>query len=92
VDQGTLAELRHLGAHTLEVTFADGAPELPPLPRVKVERTGSASLRFEVSGPIGPLLQALAPYEVQSLESHEPTLEEIFVHHYDDSDGGRGIA
>ena len=36
VDEGTLAELRHLGAQTVEVTFAGPAPQLPPLPGVHV--------------------------------------------------------
>ncbi|HTB70023.1 MAG TPA: ABC transporter ATP-binding protein, partial [Solirubrobacteraceae bacterium] len=31
VDEGTLAQLRHLGAQTIEVTFAGAAPRLPPL-------------------------------------------------------------
>lgn len=31
VDEGTLAELRHLSAETVEVTFAGQAPHLPPL-------------------------------------------------------------
>ena len=35
VDEGTLAELRHLGAQTVEVTFAGEAPELGPLPGVE---------------------------------------------------------
>jgi ABC-type multidrug transport system ATPase subunit len=82
VDQGTLPELRHLGARTLVVTFAGAAPTLPPMPGVTIEHSGPAALRFEVSGPVGPLIKALAPYAVQSLDSHEPTLEEIFLHHY----------
>ena len=32
VDQGTLAELRHLSTQTMDVTFEGQAPELPPLP------------------------------------------------------------
>jgi polyether ionophore transport system ATP-binding protein len=32
VDQGTLAELRHLSTHTVEVTFGGQAPQLPPMP------------------------------------------------------------
>ena len=31
VDEGTLSELRHLAAQTVEVTFAGPAPSLPPL-------------------------------------------------------------
>jgi len=84
VDQGTLAELRHLAAQTVEVTFAHGRPKLPALEGVKVEDAGPASLRFEVSGPIGPLIEALADHGVQSLHSREPSLEEIFLHHYGD--------
>src|SRR5664280_117159 len=34
VDEGTLADLRHLGAQTIEVTFAGRAPSLPQLPGV----------------------------------------------------------
>ena len=40
VDQGTLAELRHLSAQTIEVTFDGPAPELPPLPGVHVAAAG----------------------------------------------------
>jgi ABC-2 type transport system ATP-binding protein len=87
VDEGTLAELRHLGAQTIEVTFAGRAPTLPALPRVKTESAGPNALRFEVSGSVGPLIAALAEHPVATLTSREPSLEEIFLHHYDGSDG-----
>ena len=87
VDQGTLAELRHLSAHTVDVTFDGAAPTLPDLPGVKVAASGPSSLTFEVSGPVDPLIRALAPYRVSALESREPSLEEIFLHHYDHGDG-----
>jgi ABC-2 type transport system ATP-binding protein len=87
VDEGTLAELRHLSAQTIEVTFKGQAPELPPLPGVKVASAGPNTLRFEVSGDVGPLIAALAEHPVATLTSREPSLEEIFLHHYDGSDG-----
>ena len=87
VDEGTLAELRHLSAQTVEVTFAGDAPELPPLPGVSVATAGASALRFEVSGGVGPLIAALADQPVATLTSREPSLEEIFLHHYDRSDG-----
>jgi polyether ionophore transport system ATP-binding protein len=90
VDQGTLAELRHLSAQTVEVTFDGEAPELPPLSGVHVESAGPSALRCEVSGEIGPLITALAGYHVATLSSREPSLEEIFLHHYDSSDGRSG--
>ncbi len=85
VDQGTLAELRHLSAHTVEVTFAGPAPTLPAFPDVKVAPAGENTLRLEVSGDLAPVLAELARRPVASLTSREPSLEEIFLHHYDGS-------
>ncbi len=90
VDEGSLAELRHLSTHTVEVTFEGPAPELPHLPGVHVVRTGPSALRLEVSGSIRPVLEALAARPVLTLTSREPSLEEIFLHHYDVTDGHRG--
>jgi ABC-2 type transport system ATP-binding protein len=84
VDQGTLDELRHIAAQTVEVTFSATAPDLPALPGVKVASAGPKALRFEVTGSVGPLIAALAGHEVATLTSREPSLEEIFLHHYDD--------
>ncbi|HZO79207.1 MAG TPA: ABC transporter ATP-binding protein [Solirubrobacteraceae bacterium] len=89
VDQGTLAELRHLNAQTLEVTFDGKAPKLAPLPGVAVAAMGVGGLRLEVSGPLRPVLAALADHPVVSLTSREQSLEEIFLHHYDHDDGRR---
>jgi ABC-2 type transport system ATP-binding protein len=86
VDEGTLSELRHLSAQTVEVSFAGAPPELAPLAGVVVSSAGPHALRFEVSGPIKPLLTALADAPVTSLTSREPSLEEIFLHHYDGSE------
>jgi len=95
VDEGTLQQMRHLAAHTVEVTFAGPAPRLPPLPGVHASAAGENALRFEVTGGIGPLIAALAGAAagadgsaIETLVSREPTLEEIFLHHYDGSAGG----
>jgi ABC-2 type transport system ATP-binding protein len=90
VDEGTLEQLRHLSAQTVEVTFVGPAPELPSLPGVHVARAGTNALRLEVTGSIGPLIAALAEHPVATLTSREPSLEEIFLHHYDGSDGRVG--
>jgi len=82
VDEGTLTELRHLKAQTVDVTFEHDAPALPTLAGVQASVTGPRSLRFEVSGPMAPLIAALDGTSVISLTSREPSLEEIFVHHY----------
>src|SRR6266545_4122019 len=90
VEQGTLAELRHLSAQTVEVTFDGPAPELGELPGVQLAAAGTNSVRAQVTGGVGPLIAALASHPVVALTSREPSLEEIFLHHYDGSDGRVG--
>jgi len=90
VDQGTLAELRHLGGQTVEVTFAGPVPALPELPGVAAVAAGENALSFEVTGSVAPLLSALAGKDVVSLRSREASLEEIFLHHYEEGDGRVG--
>ncbi len=90
VDEGTLAQLRHLGAQTIEVTFDGPPPSLRGLTGVHVLSAGENALRCEVSGEVGPLIAALAGgggASIKTLTSREPSLEEIFLHHYDGSDG-----
>jgi len=87
VDEGTLQQLRHLSVQTVEVTFTQQAPQLPPLAGVQVSNAGPNALRFEVSGSIGPLIAVLAEHPVATLTSREPSLEEIFLHHYEGPEG-----
>jgi polyether ionophore transport system ATP-binding protein len=82
VDEGTLDELRHLASRTIEATFGGATPGPPRLDGVHTERAGEHALRFELTGPVGPLLRWLGEQDVASLESREPSLEEIFLHHY----------
>jgi len=89
VDEGTLAELRHLSAQMIDVTFAGPAPAIS-VPDVQIARTGDNALRCELTGNVAPLLAELAKHPVVTLTSHEPSLEEIFLHHYDASDGHAG--
>ena len=90
VDEGTLSDLRHLVAQTVEVTFDGPAPSLPQLEGVHVVAAGVNALRFEVTGGVGPLIAALAQHRVLALTSREPSLEEIFLHHYDSRESDVG--
>jgi polyether ionophore transport system ATP-binding protein len=87
VDEGTLAQLRHLSAQMVDVVFAGEPPTIDGLSGVQVERTGPNALRFEVSGSPQALLAALGRHPIVSVTSREPSLEEIFLHHYDGTDG-----
>jgi ABC-2 type transport system ATP-binding protein len=90
VDEGTLAELRHLSAQTIEVTFDGPPPSLDGVPGIHVTGAGANALHIEANGSIGPLIAALGKHPVLALSSREPSLEEIFLHHYDGSDGQVG--
>jgi ABC-2 type transport system ATP-binding protein len=90
VEQGTLAELRHLSAQTVDITFDGPVPKLPELTGVHLSAAGDNSVRASVTGGIGPLIAALANHPVRALTSREPSLEEIFLHHYDENGRGRG--
>jgi ABC-2 type transport system ATP-binding protein len=87
VDEGTMEQLRHLSAETVEVAFDGPAPALPPVPGVRVAGADGNVLRLEVAGSIGPLLRALAEFPVARLVSREPSLEEVFLHHYERAGG-----
>jgi ABC-2 type transport system ATP-binding protein len=92
VEMGTLAEMRHLSALSVEVTFDESVPDLTGVPGVKsVEVTGRV-VRCQVSGTIEPLLKVLAGSGVRELLSREPSLEEIFLAHYGAPPGTEPVA
>ena len=88
VDEGTLGELRHLKSQTIEVTFSSAPPELTGVPGVDVVEIAGNTVRLEVAGSPQPLMAALAAQPVVTLTSREPSLEEIFLHHYDGPEPG----
>jgi ABC-2 type transport system ATP-binding protein len=87
VDSGTLAQLRHLHTQVIEVTFADAAPSLDGLSGVTVVGRGPNTLRLEVTSGLEALLAVLSRQKLLALQSRQPSLEEIFLHHYDRPDG-----
>lgn len=82
VESGTLAQMRHLSALTVEATFDGAVPDLSRVPGVSsVEVTGHV-VRCQVRGSVEPLLKVLAAAGVHELLSREPSLEELFLAHY----------
>ncbi|HUJ65359.1 MAG TPA: ABC transporter ATP-binding protein [Acidimicrobiales bacterium] len=88
VEQGSLSALRHLRGQTIDVTFEGAAPDLPALPGVQVAVVGPNALRLQVFGSVRPVIATLSQYPIATLTSREPSLEEIFLHHYS-TDGGQ---
>jgi ABC-2 type transport system ATP-binding protein len=85
VETGTLEEMRHLSAVSVEATFAGPVPDLSRVPGVSSVRANGRVLRCQVSGPVQPLIRVLANYQVTELLSREPSLEELFLSLYGDS-------
>lgn len=85
VESGTLSQLRHLTRTTVNVEIGGGAVELNKLSGVHdVSRDGSR-YRFSVdSDAITKVMEALIPSGIKSLTAEPPSLEELFMRHYND--------
>jgi ABC-2 type transport system ATP-binding protein len=92
VEMGTMAELRHLSALSVEATFDGSVPDLSRVPGVSVVQVDGQVVRCQVSGSVEPLLRVLAAAGVHEMLSREPSLEELFLSHYGAavSDGSAG--
>jgi ABC-2 type transport system ATP-binding protein len=82
LEVGTLAELRHLAALSVEATFEREPPDLSGVPGVSAVEVDGRRLRCRVTGSVGPLLRVLAGAGVRELLSSPPSLEELFLAHY----------
>jgi ABC-2 type transport system ATP-binding protein len=92
VEEGTLADLRHLSARVVEATYDGTPPELELPDGVTSTAVGESAVRFDVRGPVGPLIDRLAGTGVIALVSREPSLEELFLAHYDRGGEHVGVA
>ncbi|HTS95332.1 MAG TPA: ABC transporter ATP-binding protein [Streptosporangiaceae bacterium] len=79
---GTLAEMRHLSALTVEATFPGTPPAVAAVPGVSAVRVAGHHLACQVRGPIDELLAVLAAARPETLLSREPSLEELFLSIY----------
>ncbi len=82
---GTLQEMRLNQTLALHVTFDGPAPDLRAVPGVVDPVVAGAVLTCRVTGPVSPVLAALAAAGATRLVSREPTLEELFLAHYQDA-------
>jgi ABC-2 type transport system ATP-binding protein len=87
VESGTLAELRHLTRTTVTAEVAGDPAVMASVPGVHAARVHDHRVEMEVdSDHLAEVIQSLAPLGVRSLVSHPPTLEELFMRHYQDGE------
>ncbi|MGZ4590011.1 MAG: ATP-binding cassette domain-containing protein [Actinomycetes bacterium] len=79
---GTLAQMRHLSAVAVEVTFPGSPPDVTHVPGVSNVQVVGRHLTCHVAGPVDALLEVLAPAHPITLLSREPSLEELFLSLY----------
>jgi len=82
-ETGTFAELRHLSRTTVDVETTTPIPGIEALPGVHDVHQAETRARFSVDpGAMNDVLARLVAYDVRSLTSSPPTLEELFLRHY----------
>ncbi len=84
VEVGTLSDMRHLSALSIEAEFESAPPDVSSVPGVAAIDVTGNRLRCQVAGPVAPLMQVLATAGLRRLISREPSLEELFLAHYGD--------
>ncbi|HEY7974616.1 MAG TPA: ABC transporter ATP-binding protein [Ktedonobacterales bacterium] len=87
VRTGGVAELKDIKRHEVTITFAGSAPAgafkaLNGVDQVE-ELPDGHSLRLDVSGGVDAVIKEAAQYQVVTLTSHEPSLEDIFLRYYE---------
>jgi ABC-2 type transport system ATP-binding protein len=92
VEAGSLAEMRHLTSTSVQADLERppvGLDKLPGVHELQVDGTdGAARLSCQVdTAELGGFLRRLTDYGVRDLTSQPPTLEELFLRHYEAGNG-----
>jgi len=87
VESGTLEELRHFSAITVEATFANKPPHVAGLKGISNVEVHGHFLRCNVNGSIDELLSVVGKAKPVSFLSRKPSLEELFLAIYETTPG-----
>jgi ABC-2 type transport system ATP-binding protein len=93
VQSGTLAEMRHMTRTTIEADTSRPVVGLERMPGIHDLEATDGRVRFAVDGDyLDDAVRALSQFEIRSLTSHPPTLEELMLRHYGDELAAAGNA
>ena len=88
VETGTLKEMRHLTRVTMSIETEKPVDNLAQVKGIHGIIGEGCELSFQVdSDEIGGVISYISKYEVKKLESAPPTLEDLFIRHYNLSGG-----
>lgn len=86
VETGTLSELRHLTRITMTVETENTIDGLEKLSGVHGIRNQQGGLSFQIdSDHIGSVISHISKFGIKKIESKPPTLEDLFMRHYDNA-------
>ena len=90
IEVASLNALRSIRSHRVEIAFSGSVPvdALRATEGVEDVSVEGARVRCLVRGSFTPLLHLLSNVGVETVSSHEPTLEETFLQHYATSGKG----
>ena len=83
IETGDLEVLRGLASVRVEADLREAVPDLSAIEGVDHVAIDGQTVRCQVTGPMGPLLAALAGAGVERLLTREPSLEELFMARYE---------
>ncbi len=87
VESGSLASMRHLSRTSVTADVASNPGDLRRIPGVHDLRWDGTTMRAQVdNASLAELIRRLGEAGVRSLTSQPPTLEELFLRHYDGTD------
>lgn len=83
IDSGTLSELRHLMRNRVVVETKNPIPDLAQIKGVHDLSTANGVNTFNADGhEMGNIMEQLSKYNIVKLEATPPTLEDMFMSHY----------
>lgn len=91
IESGTLDELRHLTRSKLTIQTENPVTDLAQLEGVHdlVEMDGNQYQMQIESQKLNAIMQHLSDFNLVKLESQPPTFEDLFLHHYENPQGGQ---
>ena len=94
IRQGRMVAVEEVGVikgrslHIIEVTFAEPVPASAfDLPGVREIRRNGTLIHLEVRDQLDAALKAIARYQVKDFRTEQPSLDQVFLAFYQESDG-----
>jgi len=89
IETGTLGDLRHLTRVNMNITTQSEVKGLDAVSGVHNIEKRAGGLAFQVdNGQVAEVISFISKFGVNKLESFPPSLEELFMKHYSDTESG----